>query len=221
MSHPYVAVVHLPARSGITADETQNVWAFTTPGSDEATDLAAIHDRLQTFYRAVQGILSPQLGSAPQIKIYDATNALELSPPADILGAPVAVQDFTWSGGFSGTALVEEAAITLSFRGSYGSRVEFGPGTRPRAHVRGRIFLGPLNTTPLTVDATTGRTLISSGVRTTITTAAAALRSAGDVTWSVWSRRDKAFYAVTVGWVDNAFDTQRRRGPAATARTTF
>jgi hypothetical protein len=32
---------------------------------------------------------------------------------------------------------------------------------------------------------------------------------------------DNGYYPVTAGWVDNAFDTQRRRGKDPTARTLF
>jgi len=48
------------------------------------------------------------------------------------------------------------------------------------------------------------------------------------VKWAVYSPTtdavdtiDNAFNDVLDGWVDNAFDTQRRRGPAATTRITW
>lgn len=222
MATNYVCVAHLPARSGITADETQNVFAVTGPGADVVADTEGIAAKLQTFYRAIQGLLSPQLGSAPYITFYDATNALSLSPPNNILGAPVNTFPFTWSGGFSGNANVEECAITLSMKADMTGLTEYYLNKRPRAHRRGRLYLGPLNTLPLSVDATTGRTLVSSSARTTIVDAATALRDAmSPYTWCIWSREDRAFYPVVNGWVDNAFDTQRRRGPKATARTSF
>jgi hypothetical protein len=59
-----------------------------------------------------------------------------------------------------------------------------------------------------------------------ITTLAKALRdlidaSVTETTWSlaVYSVADAVAREVTNGWVDNAWDTQRRRGIDATART--
>lgn len=221
MSAPYVCVVHLPMSTGVTADEAQNTWAFTAPGAVVADDLAAIEAAMQTFYRAIQGYLSPALGTAPYMKIYSAVNALELSPPLDVLGAPLVIHPFTWSGGFSGTQQIEEASIALSFHGDYGTAAEFVGKTRPRARHRGRVYLGPLNTSSVSVDSGTHHTKVADAVLTAVAGAAATLRSASGCTWSIWSRTNKAFYTVTAGWVDNAFDTQRRRGPAALGRTTF
>jgi hypothetical protein len=37
--------------------------------------------------------------------------------------------------------------------------------------------------------------------------------------WAVYSRRDNAGYLVSNGWVDDAFDIQRRRGVSALVRS--
>jgi hypothetical protein len=39
--------------------------------------------------------------------------------------------------------------------------------------------------------------------------------------WVVYSPTDDAYHEVANGWVDNAWDTQRRRGYKPTSRTTF
>lgn len=41
-----------------------------------------------------------------------------------------------------------------------------------------------------------------------------------NVDWCVWSRTERKAYAVTDWWVDNEWDTQRRRGLKATQRIT-
>jgi hypothetical protein len=41
-----------------------------------------------------------------------------------------------------------------------------------------------------------------------------------DVDWGVFSQRDNVFRKAQVAWVDNEWDTQRRRGLKATTRTT-
>jgi hypothetical protein len=43
----------------------------------------------------------------------------------------------------------------------------------------------------------------------------------GNMRWAVWSRVNHAMYEVTGGFIDNEFDTQRRRGEVSTARSTF
>jgi len=45
--------------------------------------------------------------------------------------------------------------------------------------------------------------------------------AAADWTWVVYSTVDNAMYPVDNGWVDNSWDTQRRRGVKPTARYTF
>ena len=42
-----------------------------------------------------------------------------------------------------------------------------------------------------------------------------------ECTWVLWSRANNAMFNVVGGWVDNAFDTIRKRGNAPTARTTW
>jgi hypothetical protein len=42
-----------------------------------------------------------------------------------------------------------------------------------------------------------------------------------DTTWSVWSEANQTASPVRDGWVDDAWDTQRRRGLDSSARTTF
>ena len=41
------------------------------------------------------------------------------------------------------------------------------------------------------------------------------------VTWGLLSPTDGAIYAITAGYIDNAFDIQRRRGEDPSAKTTF
>lgn len=130
-------------------------------------------------------------------------------------------------------------AICLSFQGATGS----GVNMRRR---RGRVYLGPLAGT--VVDASTSGTEITAAARSTIATAAAALAhgpDVGDARLAVFSRAtanitdglpvdanepaigysdaalSAGFEDVVSGWVDNAFDIQRRRGVQASARTTW
>jgi hypothetical protein len=91
---------------------------------------------------------------------------------------------------------------------------------QPQARKRGRIYLGPFDTTQLNAD---GRILPA--CQTTIRNAAQALLTASDValdwSWAVYSPTNASGVIVDNGWVDNEWDTQRRRGRAATTRSTF
>jgi hypothetical protein len=43
--------------------------------------------------------------------------------------------------------------------------------------------------------------------------------TAAGASLAIWSRADNFFYQVGGGWIDNEFDTQRRRGRPRTDRT--
>jgi hypothetical protein len=83
---------------------------------------------------------------------------------------------------------------------------------------RGRIYLGPLNTTML--DSSTGRPS-----QTAMNGALALATRLSDVgtefyDWQLVSRVNDTRTRIEHAWVDDAFDTQRRRGIAASTRVT-
>jgi len=113
----------------------------------------------------------------------------------------------------SGTPFPSEMAVCLSFQGD--RQAGF-----PQARRRGRIYIGPLGNAANNL----GRphsTFISQ-----LATAGATFKSniaaigTGHY-WAIWSGTDQTAVEVNDGWVDNAFDVQRRRGLTATTRTTF
>jgi hypothetical protein len=63
--------------------------------------------------------------------------------------------------------------------------------------------------------------LVSTGLINALHDAGARLLGLTGANWRVWSRRNAAVYTVATGWIDNEFDTVRRRRIKATARTTF
>jgi hypothetical protein len=106
-----------------------------------------------------------------------------------------------------------EVAICLSYQAAKISGV-------PQARRRGRVFIGPLNTSAMGTDGRPATAFINALVG-----AADALKDpagAPDWDWSTWSSFDPTVSTVIDnGWVDNEFDTQRRRGRKYTTRTTF
>lgn len=127
-----------------------------------------------------------------------------------------AQQNFTLGAASNQASLPFEVSVVASFQG------ESQAGIR-QARRRGRIFLGPL-----TVTASQAGSGLPPVPHPTLveTLRQSSLRLAGDLNtttarWVVHSRVSSGNAHVTNGWVDNEFDTQRRRGTEASARSTW
>jgi len=187
------------------ANYVTNSWALETGDSnDPGADFTPAFD---TFYTSMQGFLSPVVAtSGHQIKWYDLPGPGQPNYPFD-------ETTFALGAAPSGTALPDELALCISFQGV---RV----AGQPQARRRGRIYFGPLDQTGITGNRP------NSTIMTAAATAMIALMSdiAAAATGSelvVWSVANQSAVAVTDGWIDNAWDIQRRRGVEATSRTTF
>lgn len=116
----------------------------------------------------------------------------------------------------SGTnTMPEECAVCLTLHGA--------PPITPRR--RGRLFLGPFKHDSDVIDNANAslptRVNLEGGqaIGDTIKAAAVALRDYEGFNWAIRSVTPSENYIpITGGWIDNAFDTQRRRGPDPTAR---
>lgn len=202
------AVVSIPYQTGIPGDVAVNVWSFEVE-DDTTPNFSEIGAFIYTFYNEVTGFYSPVTSPTnSNLKIYVRSDAEPQLPRVDApidLGAPSSVEP-----------LPEEVAFCCSFRGVLAS------GTNPRRR-RGRVYLGPLTQAVVAVGANS-RTEVGTGFRTVveeaIQAANAELTTAGNF-HTVWSQTDEVNVTVTDYWVDNAFDTQRRRGVEATSRNNF
>ena len=189
--------------SGVPADWATNSWSFNATADVDMEDAL---DALEDFYNAIRASYSSNVEQFNhEFKVYDRNDP---EPRA-----PIIERTWQFTTAPSGNPLPHEVSITMSFQGLRTSGV-------PQARRRGRIYIGPLNEG---VVASTGR---PSGVDIgNITTAGAALITASTAasgwTWTVWSTVNQVDVPIANGWVDNSFDTQRRRGRAATSRTTF
>jgi hypothetical protein len=232
-----VIEAHLRDANGVPADDSINTFTFATSDAAAApAGLAAdMFPLLQLFYNGVSAALSLSL---PRTDGYHHMVAYELAPtgteiPALPLGGPIATSNLTLSAASGSTDIPRECAAVLSLQAPHAGVAEDTPGgapgpagdTHPAARLRGRLYIGPLNVAA--VGAGANGVGIAAGVRTAITSAAADLMTAANLVlagtsfWAVWSRKNNAVYPITSGWMDDAFDTQRRRGIKATARTTF
>lgn len=208
------AIVRFPYDTNVGEDVAVNTWHFFNPVSIDnfGPDIVGLLDQFYTDVPAGAGaaleahyssVIAPTASvtcydlndPAPRVPFYEAT--FNISPPA--------VQ----------TPLPSEIAVCFSFQADPTSGV-------PQARRRGRVFIGPLNADALT---------LTSGVARVDPDLADILRRCGKrlinnaaasgVTWGVFSEVANAFFGVTNGWIDNAFDVQRRRGEATTVRDLF
>lgn len=226
MPTPILAVVKLAKKSGIPADAPQMSFAFSVGDLLLAT-LTGVASSVEAFYKSVptgsafalQVILSQSLsvvGNLSSVTMYDLTGHLDGTPH----GAPVASFLFGLTAVGTATVLPDQVAAVLSMHSAFGSDVEFAPHARPRAKDRGRVYIGPLDSSVIVQDAVTKEPRIDTPVTAVIANAAKALLAA-QPGWSVWSRKDAALKPITGGWVDNRPDIQRRRAAAASTRLTW
>lgn len=209
------AMVRLHHSSALPRDDAINVWHFNTIAAGESTsaDHTAVESLLETFYGSIDTFLSRDLTGNPDLVIYDLSDTSPRVPvyEAEIEGMSFPVTD---------NALPEEVALCLSFQGIQLS----GENQRRR---RGRVYLGPMNGSANGPGGSPTSTCIT-GVVGAAQTLLNNQGGIGEVEWCVYSPTSipspgLASEGVPVdnGWVDNAWDTQRRRGQAPTARTTF
>lgn len=141
-----------------------------------------------------------------EVKLYDMSDATPR--------VPVSITNWNLTSAPSNPPLPSELACCLSFQAPPASG-------QPQARRRGRIFIGPLHTS---TNDSGGRPVAS--MRVAIAAAAAACKTAvaanGVGTWWVaYSQIGGTAIPVTNGWIDNEFDTQRRREQGYTTRTTW
>jgi len=192
-----------------------NVWSFQyVTLVPSAADWAALKARLKTFYAAVYGAGS--FTAAPwcrpattTFKGYDLNDAIPRAPRY------TSVDAITVTTAASST-VTPETAVCLSFQGTLVSG-------QPQSRRRGRIYLGGLGQAVANGSASLFPLVLSGGITATIAAASAFKTgtAADGWTWSVYSRMNDAMVAVDNGWIDNAADTQRRRGQQSSLRTTF
>lgn len=221
-------IVTMPHDSGLPADAVQNTFAWHALGAvDLATAASEINARLDAFYTAISQYISSQYNpSALVVKHYDMSESRPRFP----------FSESTVDAGAGQTAsndLPAEVALCVSYEGPRQS----GLNQRRR---RGRIFIGPLQ------EGSGDYALAGATIQDVVADAAEAnlLGSSGGpylLKWAVYSRLQHfgipvggsigeldedsperlpvSFTDVSKMWVDNAWDTQRRRGVKATNRT--
>lgn len=215
----YRAMTILQGESNLPEDRFVNTWHFSRPDSigKVTADMDLIAARLIEFFEddvaptnrsVVSYIPASVITNALEIRIYDLAEAEPRQPTMyDAAVTPGAT-----------VALPTEVACCVSY---YAERNI--PGQR------GRVYIGPLST-ETGVDTDLGRGLRPADAFVNTLNAAAGRLAAYNIVganlvdWVVYSRRAGdagGARPITGGWVDNAYDTQRRRGTAPTTRALF
>lgn len=195
--------VTIETADNIAANFATNTWHVLAP---DLVELALWHTALASFYQTIDTDFSNLVKTTDGLKM----KSYNIEDP--IPRAPVLTATATLAVGSN--PIPTECSIVMSFQAAQSSGI-------PQARRRNRVFLPFFDTTAL---AATGRP--ASATQSNIITAATALLAAsgpssGDWQWMVYSPTDGQFDLVDNGWVDDEFDTQRRRGRPATSRVLF
>jgi hypothetical protein len=216
------AQVTIPHDSALPEDSVVNTFHFQTGADPDAAQLLEIQARLLALYNVASAPGTSTIGSSlsrvinPPMATLKVYNMAQPQPRAPIFTAPLVI-----SSGTSSTALPSEVAVCGSYQAAKVSGLA-------HARRRGRIFFGPLNDASGTLEVAPGTFRPSVNLRNAIAGAMKAMAAKNSdpllVDWVVFSptignNPEIVWPKVVSGWVDNAFDTQRRRGERSTART--
>ncbi len=193
-----------PAVTGNPAEASSNTLSFFSASQAAAiTDIVPV---VKGLTNSLVGMWSNLVsGNGHIIKLTDLDDPQPRYPFYE--------EVWNMSSAPSTASLPPEVAICMSFQGD---RVS---GT-PQARRRGRIYVGPLRSSTLGTDGrpSAGTMASMDALASAFLTAALGMASTD---WGIWSETGSIFTPVTNGWIDNEYDTQRRRGRVATSRSLF
>ncbi len=203
-------VVRLNGSTNLPEDDVINTFTFTelppgTTNADVKTMCSELYNGIGPALQPISWWLSKAIThgtNAASAEVFDLSLP---QPRVPILATPF---DIGNSGGSGPLPL--EVALCLSFKGIMSS------GDVAARH-RGRVYIGPLVTEACdnTIDE---MPVPDAALVETLLDRATFLNTFTNGAWGIWSRADDSVYEVTSAWVDNEFDTQRRRGRRATSR---
>lgn len=206
MPQAYRAQVVLRTSDNVPANYITNSFAFYVTG-DDPMDTDEVTTAIKDFYDDVVSYYSVAVAqNGHLIKYYQL--------PGVVPNYPFEEDTFNLAAPPAGSGLPAEVSLVLSFQG-------IRQAGFPQARRRGRIYIGPLDTSGMDDQrplATFVTNLANAGATFKANIEAI---TGGAHRWAIWSHVDQEAVIVANGWVDNAWDTQRRRGLRATSRTTF
>ncbi len=223
-------VVSLPSTTGIPADKVENVLSCGLDGVLGVNDLEDAADAIEFFYNGtapgqntpMSTYLSESLSRAANACSVAVYTTLDLTG-GTFFGSPVLTQTFTLGAIGAGSPLPEEIATVISYHANLNNVPAEVGNTRPAQRRRGRMYLGPFNDQ---AGADVGSLYRPSlGFRTNVAVAfpfmADTINNIPNLYFGIWSKLDAEVWAADAGWIDDAWDVQRRRGVAASSRSSF
>jgi hypothetical protein len=216
-----LAQVSFDRVTGLPQDRVVNTWHFSTPGLLQPiqADLDRIKTLLTEFYTLatantvrVADYLSPFLTSPFRIRYYN----MDIPQPRP----PIREDTVGWAP-IAGPSLPAEMAAVLSFRSAV-------PAGRLQRNYRGRVYIGPLKAGASVPGV--GDMAMTSLLTVCMGQAGARLIAGGQTPGASWVTHsptlrargvEPSFAPVNGGFVDSAFDVQRRRGRVAEVRIPY
>lgn len=212
-------------------DPSTNGFYFHSDVASEFSGIGPLFTAVEQFFNNVGGSgtspIAYYMGNGTDrgtghctIEAYDLTGHLDGTPH----GSPVAMDTWTLGMPQGSQSLPTGVAACVSYRADYGTDVEFGTGTRPRARDRNRHYIGPLGVHCVQDESTTGRCeftgVFIQDCLAALWTLSGVIDPSGD-NWvmQVWSRKNAGFKLPTEAWMDNRPDYQRRRSDPGTLKT--
>lgn len=196
-------------------DYIVNTWHFRWMSGIPVGDFNNPLDMVDDFYFAIAPGNSVTLSSRMPSIVFTGTCWLRLYNMSDPEPrAPIAERTKTSFPRSSADALPRECALVMSFQAENQAGI-------PQRRRRNRVYLGPFAEQD---NDSAGRPSIS--LRGIIARAGKQLVNASDTSafwkWNINSSYSSGDYVpITNGWIDNQWDTQRRRGPKSTERSVF
>lgn len=204
--------VRLPYFTNLPEDVATNTLYYSVPSGVPTTgELDDVSAMIEAFYLGVgdnfAGVLL-RVGTPCEIRMYNLADAEPRQP--------IRIDNFALPAAVPADNMPLECAVVLSYHAAFSSGV-------PNARRRGRIYLGPLHTDVLNAGSASAFPAPTATFISEIITAVGALSSitANGCEWVQYSPTTDLGLPVVGGWVDNEFDTQRRREGRPSSRTTF
>jgi hypothetical protein len=227
VTSPILIRATLPDVDGLAVDEAVNSFVFAS--SDVAscvTNVIAFYNAANSF-SALSGYISAnrsRVANICMLQTYELTGFLHGEPH----GSPIETDLFTLGPPLGTNQLPDQVAAVLSYHATVSALPEHGPivarptdekaqdegappthlaKTRPRASLRGRLYLGPLASNAMGNTGDLDTAFVSDIQQAAHRLVVAAPAS----TWSVWSRTYGTVSPIVGGWVGHEFGIIRRR----------
>nr|CRY96102.1 hypothetical protein [uncultured prokaryote] len=218
-------VTRIPYEDDIKRDVSENVWWFFSEDLTVDNDIMASDAiaRMQSFWEDTPDGVDHPLGyymSSVLKRDTDACDILVYDAQGDAGAPPFTTAQFTLGGNHTPNVnMPEEVALCASY---WSKNPSLQGNLLPRPRRQGRVYIGPFNTWAL-ANGTSGYARPNPDLTATLVGAISHIadNNADDGGWCVLSRASHQSSVITNGWVDDAWDTQRRRGVDASTRTSW